>query len=63
MTPIREKTKSGKIIWRVKYRVEKRRVRKTFRTREEARDWIDENADIAETEGAHLLDGMTCPDE
>jgi integrase len=51
MTPIRERTKSGKIIWRVKYRVEKRRVRKTFRTREEARDWIDENADIAETEG------------
>ncbi len=51
MTPIRERTKSGETIWRVKYRVEKRRVRKTFRTREEARDWIDENANIAEDEG------------
>jgi integrase len=51
MTPILEKTKNGKIAWRVSYTVAKRRVRRTFRTREEAREWIDENSDIATTEG------------
>ena len=51
MKPTAEKTKGGKIVWRVNYTVAKRRVRQSFRTREEARDWIIENSDIATTEG------------
>jgi hypothetical protein len=47
MKPTPERTKSGKIVWRVKFLVAKRRVRKTFLTRERAREWIAENADIA----------------
>jgi hypothetical protein len=51
MTAMAEKTKKGKIVWRVKYLVAKRRVRLTFRTRDEARRWIEEHGDIATTEG------------
>jgi hypothetical protein len=51
MTPTAEKTKYGKIVWRVNYTVANRRVRKSFRSRESARAWIEENSDIATTEG------------
>jgi integrase len=51
MKPCAEKTPSGKTVWRINYRVDKRRVRKTFHSRDEARDWIADNYGIAESEG------------
>jgi len=52
MKATREKTKSGKTIYRVAYRVTGRRVRKTFHTRQKAEEWAENNADIGEKEGS-----------
>lgn len=42
-----EKDNAGRPIWRVKYFVAKRRIRKTFHSLEDANAWIDSNKEIA----------------
>ena len=47
MTVGREKDSRGRPIWRVRYSVARRRIRKTFHSKEEADAWIACNTEIA----------------
>jgi hypothetical protein len=51
MKAYREKDSRGRPIWRVKYSVARRRVRKTFHSLEDANEWIVNNRTIAIDEG------------
>ena len=51
MKALPEANHAGRTIWRVNYRVARRRIRKTFHSKEEADAWIACNRTIAVDEG------------
>lgn len=65
MKAVPEKDRAGRIVWRVKFSVPQRRVRKTFQTQELANAWIDDNRAIAVDEGrifGEAWNGITAPE-
>lgn len=51
MTPYSERTKAGKLVWRIAYYVAGRRVRKSFRSLESAERWMRKHRNTADLEG------------